>query len=298
MEKKVTAIGEILFDIYPGYKKLGGAPFNFLYHVWKLNGQGNFVSRIGNDDEGKEILDILKQKNFDTTFIQLDTEHKTGAVYVELDDNKVPDFKIVENRAYDFIESTGTLEELVEEKTGLLYIGTLAQRNDVSRNTIQNLLTNNVKCFYDINIRQNFYSTEILEKSLSASNVVKLNRDELKLINDLLIKSDFDTVQSAQKIRDKFNLDILCVTLGGEGAYLFSADSRSQYSAKVDDIVDTVGAGDAYAAMLCTGYLKGFNLDRINKLASEFAAEICRIEGAIPGDDNFYTNFREKIENG
>lgn len=298
MNKQVTAVGEILFDVYPGYKKLGGAPFNFIYHVSKLTGHGNFVSRIGDDEQGKEILKIINERGFDAAYIQIDSEHKTGTVQVKLDEKKVPDFKIIENRAYDYIELNDKIEKLVSENTDLLYFGTLAQRNKTSRNTIRNLIKKAVKRFCDINIRQNFYSPEILSNSLVNSEVVKLNEDELKLVNDLLMQEPFDLKKTAGKVVSKFNLDILCVTLGGDGAYLFSHEDQSHHSVKVDNIVDTVGAGDAYAAMLCIGYLGNFTLEKTNKLATEFAAEMCKIKGAVPENDNFYNNFREKINNG
>ncbi|HET54200.1 MAG TPA: carbohydrate kinase [Ignavibacteria bacterium] len=296
MKLKITAIGEILFDVYPTQKKLGGAPFNFFYHVWKLTNDGKFISRIGNDNEGKEIIEFLEKQQFDTNYIQIDDSVNTGVVNVQLDENKIPAFEIIENRAYDFIEHRPELDELIE-KSDLLYFGTLAQRNETSRNTIRTLIEKSKKVFCDINIRQNFYTKEIIHKSLQASSAVKLNADELALINDLLIGNDYELKKTAYEIIDKYNLDLLCVTLGSGGSYLFNRKEESFHKTEVNNIVDTVGAGDAYAAIMSLGYLLNWEIEKTNKLASEFAAEICTIKGAVPTEDNIYNNFIEKIKN-
>jgi len=296
MKLKITAIGEILFDVYTTKKKLGGAPFNFIYHVWKLTHDGKFISRIGNDNEGKEIIEFLEKQQFDTNFIQIDDSVNTGEVNVQLDENKIPTFEIIENRAYDFIEHRPELDELIK-KSDLLYFGTLAQRNETSRNTISTLTQNAKKVFCDINIRQNFYTKEIIHKSLDTSSAVKLNADELALINDLLIGNDYELKKTAYEIIEKYNLELFCVTLGSEGSYLFKGNEESFHKTEVNNIVDTVGAGDAYAAMMSLGYLMNWEIEKTNKLASEFAAEICTIKGAVPADDSIYNNFIEKIKN-
>ncbi len=296
MKLKITAIGEILFDVYPTYKKLGGAPFNFIYHVWKLTNNGKFISRIGNDNEGKEIIEFLEKQQFDTNYIQIDDSVNTGSVNVNLDDKKVPTFDIIENRAYDFIEHRPELDDLIK-KSDLLYFGTLAQRNETSRNTISTLTQNAKKVFCDINIRQNYYTKEIIHKSLEASSAVKLNVDEFELINGLLIGNDYELKKTAYKIIDIYNLDLLCVTLGSEGSYLFKGNEESFHKTEVKNIVDTVGAGDAYAAIMSLGYLMKWGIEKTNQLASEFAAEICKIKGAVPTEDNIYNNFQEKIKN-
>ena len=172
--KNITSFGEILFDVYPGKKTLGGAPFNFIYHIKKLTGSGNFISRIGDDDLGKKILSLADSNKLGN-YIQIDNEHLTGVANANLDKNKIPHWQIELNRAYDFIENNAAIESLVEKKSDCLYFGTLAQRNEKSRNTIRELFDKNIKYFCDLNIRQNFYSREIIESSLTASNAVKLN---------------------------------------------------------------------------------------------------------------------------
>ena len=295
--KKITSIGEILFDVYPENKKLGGAPFNFIYHIIKLTGKANFVSRVGNDESGNEILQILKDKKISTDFIQIDQEHRTGIARTTLNEKKIPTFVIEENCAYDFIELTDSLEKLILEDTGCLYFGTLAQRNEISRETIQKLAESNVKCICDLNIRQKFYSQEIIEKSLNAADVLKLNEDELALVNDLILKTEYNSTKIAKKLVEVFNLELLCVTKGSAGAVLYTGVEENLYKINNEEVVDTVGAGDAYASLLCLGYLKNWNIAKINKLASEFANEIVKVEGALPDNDKVYETFKEAILN-
>ena len=297
MNNKITAIGEILFDVYPGYKKLGGAPFNFLYHVWKLTGNGTFISKIGDDEEGEEIIKLLGNQEFDTSKIQIDYEYPTGIVNVELNENKIPTFEIVENRAWDFIEFNEEIKNGVVN-SDLLYFGSLAQRNNRSRKTIQECVELNTKKFCDLNIRQNFYTEEIIRFSLNKSSVVKLNSDELELVYKLDFNKDSEIEETAKLILDKYNIDLLCVTLGEEGALLFNNKEVSHHKEKVKTIIDTVGAGDAYAAMLAIGFLNDWHLEQTNKIASEFSAAICEVKGAIPFDDKLYNKFRDKIKNG
>lgn len=291
--KKITSIGEILFDVYPEGKKLGGAPFNFIYHIIKLTGKSNFVSRVGNDLDGNEILEILKNKNVSTEFIQIDQKHRTGIAKTTLNEKKIPTFIIEKDRAYDFIELTDSLEKLISEHTDCLYFGTLAQRNKQSRETIRHLSEKDVKCICDLNIRQDFYSPEIIETSLKAANVLKLNEDELELVNKLVLKTEYDSSKTARKLLEIFNIELLCVTKGSSGAVLYSGNKENFYKINNNKVVDTVGAGDAYASLLCIGYLKNWNIEKCNKLASEFANEIVKVEGALPDDDKVYDSFKK-----
>ena len=296
--KRVTSIGEILFDVYPDGKTLGGAPLNFIYHVIKMTGRGSFVSCVGNDNNGNEIRNILKQRHIDDRFVQTDLLHPTGAAVPHLNEDKVPVWEIETGRAYDFIELSKELEDLVKNKTDCLYFGTLAQREEVSRNTIQSLFNEDeVIYFCDLNIRQKFYTEDVLEKSLNAAHVLKLNTDELKIVNDMFLRAEYNINDTSLKIKEKFGIELLCVTKGSEGAVLFGSEGKSEYSHKVDDIVDTVGAGDAYAAVLCVGYLNGWDIGKINKIASEFASEIIKVNGALPDDDTIYRKFEELIKN-
>jgi fructokinase len=296
--KRITSIGEVLFDVYPDGKRLGGAPFNFIYHIIKLIGKANFVSKIGNDQNGDEILQLLLERNISSEFIQIDKDHKTGIAKTKLNEKKIPEFIIEENVAYDFIELTSPIEKLISEKTDCFYFGTLAQRSEKSRNTVQKLAANpNVKCICDLNIRQNYYSPRIIEQSLSAADVLKLNEDELALVNKLVIKSEVNKAEAVGKIMRSFNIELLCVTKGSSGAVLYKDGRENYYNIKNDKVVDTVGAGDAYASMLCIGYLMNWDIEKINKLASEFANDIVKVKGALPEDDAMYKPFKKIIMN-
>ncbi len=295
---KITSIGEILFDIYPGEKNLGGAPFNFIYHINKISGGGNFISSVGNDYLGSNIRSFFTANNIEDKFLQTVENRPTGKAVANLDGKKIPHWKIEEETAYDYILSRNEIEELINDGTDCLYFGTLAQRSEVSRSTIQSLFGNQIKYFCDLNIRQNYYSKDIIEKSLAAANVLKLNYDELNLINNLLLKEKFEIVSLAKYISSKYGIDLICITLGEDGAVLFKDENTDRYKVHVDNIVDTVGAGDAYAAVLCLGYLNDWDISKINKLACFFAAEITRIDGALPKDDAVYEKIRNEFKDG
>lgn len=295
--KNVTAIGEILFDVYPEGKKPGGAPFNFIYHTIKLTGKGNFVSRVGADDPGNELIDYLGENKISSEYIQRDDIHKTGAARTTLNEDKIPHFAIDDESAYDFINLSPGLEMLISEKTDCLYFGTLAQRNPVSRKTIQTLAGEKVKCFCDLNIRQKYYTKDLIEQCLRTSDVLKLNEEELELVESIFIGQYGTRRDSAIKIREAYNIDLLCITMGSEGAVLYRGEEENEYKISPANVVDTVGAGDAYASMLCLGYLNNWGLRKTNMLASEFAGEIVGIDGALPGDDKIYETYRLKIRN-
>ncbi|MGE5431957.1 MAG: carbohydrate kinase family protein [Syntrophomonadaceae bacterium] len=300
MKKKenlsVVSIGEVLFDVFPCCRWLGGAPFNFIYHIKKLLGQGYFISSVGNDDSGREILEKMKRNGIPLDFVETDPLHPTGAAIVEVDKNGDPHFVIKEDCAYDFISITPEINEFMQRSAGMLYYGSLAQRNSISRESIQSLWGREIKYFCDINIRQQFYNAEIVSSSLKAADVLKVNLSELQLISELLY-GEFSEMDSAvlRLIKD-FSIDLLCVTMGAEGAVLYKDGEKDTCKASVSQIADTVGAGDAYSAILAIGYLHGWPVKRINGIATEFASSLCQIEGALPKDDEFYDDYKMLID--
>lgn len=293
--KKITAFGEILFDIYPDSKNLGGAPLNFIYHINKLVGSGKIISRVGSDILGREAIDFLKSNGVSADTIQTDSNQLTGTATVVINKNGVPSFTIEENRAFDFISVDEEAINIVEDETECLYFGTLAQRSKVSRNTLLTLLNRDIRYFYDVNIRQKFYSQKILAESLDAANAVKLNLDELKLLNKIFLQKDFDLLTSSKILMQKFNIDLLAVTKGEDGSVLLDGKKTDEHKTKVQNVIDTVGAGDAFASIFCIGYLNNWELKKINRLANEFAAEICQINGALPKDDKIYEKYGKEI---
>ena len=293
---KIISIGEVLFDCFQDQKVIGGAPFNFFYHIYKLTNNAEFISSLGNDEDGKSIISFFKKNRISTNYIQIDEEHPTGLVDIKVDKNGNPTFAIIPNCAYDFIELTPAIKELIESDTILLYFGTLAQRNDVSRKTIQSLLNKDIKYFCDINLRANYYSREILAESFKKVNVLKLNIYELKIVSELFLSCSFELQSSAFELRRKFDIDLLSVTLGEGGALLIDKFGMDEYKYLAKEVVDTVGAGDAYSAILCLGYLNKLPIKRINFLANKFASYICSIRGAIPQSDEVYKNFKEELK--
>lgn len=295
--KKIAAFGEILFDVYANSKNLGGAPLNFIYHINKLIGSGKIISRVGKDELGNEALNFLRSKGLLTNAIHIDSEHETGVANITLDEKGVPTFIIEQNRAYDFINIDEDKTVDILKDVGCLYFGTLAQRNDISRNSLQTLFNKPIKYFCDVNIRQNFYTQEILSSSLTAADVVKLNLDELKLMDNLFLGGEFDVHNGSKKLMEKFGIEMLAVTKGTDGSSLFKGDDTDSNKPEQGSVVDTVGAGDAFASILCLGYLNNWELGKINKLANEFAGQICMINGALPKDDTFYTRFKQELQN-
>ncbi len=292
MSYKITAIGEILYDLYPDKKRLGGAPFNFIYHIWKILGKANFISSVGKDDNGKEILDYLSKIGFDTELISIDENHPTGIVKVYLDENNVPHFTISSECCYDFLTLNDKAIKTIEQETDILYFGTLSQRSEISRRTIQSLFGKDIKYFCDLNLRHNFFSEEMIKEALYVSNVVKTNYEEFSKIKKILNINLSDRL-AVENICSLYDIDLISITLGSDGAILYDKNEFSKYKIEIKKVVDTLGAGDAFASILCIGYLAKMDLNTINKLSNEFAAEICMIEGAIPSEDSVYEKYRK-----
>lgn len=294
----ILAVGEILFDMLPEGRRLGGAPFNFAYHIHRLNGPLRFLSRIGNDPEGREIEDFLNAVQFPLDDLQRDQEHPTGRVHVTLDAQGSPQFEILPGVAYDYIVSTASLERFVAQECRLIYFGSLIQRTGQGAATLQRILKNRgpeTKCLFDVNLRPDCWNADTLNGSLRDTDLLKLNRDELQILADInAIGGDIDAAVAALMAR--FQIEVVALTLGGQGSCLFTAEGRHD-GQPVGEIAvkDTVGAGDAFAAMLAIGYLHGWPADRILTSASHLAAAVCGIAGATPTDDTFYDTLQETL---
>ncbi len=289
----ILAIGEILYDIFPEYKRLGGAPFNFAFHLKNLGMPVCFVSRIGNDTEGRKVIKFLQQNDLKSKNIQLDDRHRTGKVIIELNAKGVPEFNILPDVAYDYIEFNTSIASLLNANTRLIYFGTLAQRSEYGFKTIQQILEqrhHTTKCLYDINLRPHCFTKQIIVDSLRQCDVLKLNNEELEILKQM-----FDFKKSSRSFVEhlmiKYCLEMLSLTKGNNGSELFTVDKHFQTQpAQLDNIVDSVGAGDAYTAILSIGYINKWPLELILEKATEFAARICEIKGAIPIDTTFYTS--------
>lgn len=288
----ITAFGEILYDVYPERELLGGAPFNFLYHIRALTGSGTIISRIGNDDRGSAIREFLNRHAIGQEFLQIDLHHPTGTAVVALSDAGIPSFTITEESAYDFIEQTPDADAALTN-CEMLYFGTLAQRSEVSRSTLYALSQNAARCFFDVNLRQEYYSTEVLQRSLVLADIVKLNAEELHTIHSLFFSAPYSLDRSASELLSHFSLTHLAVTLGEDGSWIYTPESHDFHRTTVPHVRDTVGAGDAFAAMMCLGIMREWPLKHIHELASAFSADICGIDGALPASDDFYEQYRK-----
>ncbi|MGD8781872.1 MAG: carbohydrate kinase [Ignavibacteria bacterium] len=291
----IISIGEILFDVYTNSKTLGGAPFNLIYHVWKFTGNAKFISRIGNDENGDEILQRLEKISFDTRLIQIDDNRPTGIVNVLLDHDGIPSYDIIENVAYDFIEYNSQIKNELSSNS-LVAFGTLAQRNNVGRETIHKIFESDAALFCDLNLRQNYYDRELIETLLKQCHILKINEDELKVIDDLILKTgEENQIDLSIELLKKYDLKLLALTLGREGAVLFDGEKYSKEKSSPVEIVDTVGAGDAFSSIVCIGYSKGWEPEKIITTAVSFAADICKINGAIPNNDEIYNKYTDLI---
>lgn len=291
--KNITAFGEILWDVYPDKKRLGGAPFNFIYHVWKILGYANFISSVGNDENGKEILSCLGTIGFNTKNFIVDEEHPTGTVQVVLDENKAPRFTPTYNCCYDFVKLADQMMKLLLQETDLIYFGTFSARSETTRETLFSMLNNpDKKYFCDLNLRHDFFTKDLIEQALHSVNVLKVNDTELSKLKELFnLPATYN--EACSSLLNKFDIDLIGLTLGEKGAFLFSKNESDYYFSEPTQIVDTLGAGDAFAAILCLGYLKQIPLVQINQLANEFALEICKVNGALPNDNSLYQKHQE-----
>lgn len=280
----VVGLGEILWDVLPDGKQLGGAPANFAYHSRVLGSNAVIVSCIGSDEPGKEILNTLKNLELSADHIAIDPAHPTGTVTVALDQQGKPDYEIHENVAWDFIPASPNLIALASQADAVCF-GTLSQRSEASRKTIRKFLeATRPGCIrvYDINLRQHYYSKQIVDDMLKHAEVLKLNDEELPVVAKMLdITGDEDTL--LQTILKCYALRLIVLTKGSEGSVLF-ADGEKSVSKPSDqiEIADTVGAGDAFTAAVTTGLLHGKGLDEINKFANRLAAFVCTQKGATP----------------
>ncbi len=293
----IVSIGEILFDIFPKYRRIGGAPFNFAFHLQSLGFATHFISRIGEDEKGREILGFLKERNFDSDSIQIDEDHKTGEVQVALDAEGNARFHIVEDVAYDHVACTDAVRTLMAE-ADIVYYGSLIQRSPGGFRQVREMLDSRgrkTRCLYDVNFRPGCYDETIVRASLDPCTILKLNGDELSIIQEMLDVPG-DTETAVRRLMDDYDLEMTALTMGGEGSRLYTREGR--YLAAPSEnlsIVDTVGAGDGFTSILAAGCLSGWDGDRILRLATRFASSICEIEGAIPEDADFYAPFRSRF---
>lgn len=277
----VVGLGEILWDVFPERKVLGGAPANFAYHVSQFGFNGYAVSAIGGDLLGKEILANLQQKGLN--YLIETTDFPTGTVQVSLNKAGVPQYEILENVAWDNIPFTARTENLAKN-TRTACFGSLAQRSAVSRTTIRQYLENMPKDslkIFDINLRQQFYTKELIHESLELANMMKINDDEILIVADLYGWSG-EEQDICKHLLDEYKLDMLILTKGTQGSFVFTPRQTSFQSTPKVHVADTVGAGDSFTAAFVAAYMHGERIEDAHQLAVEVSAYVCQQHGAMP----------------
>lgn len=278
----IVGLGECLWDCFEDYRRLGGAPTNFAYYAGQLLGMEHavVVSAIGNDELGNETLAELDKLNMNHLLPKL--QHPTGQVRVTVSDG-IPSYDIVEQMAYDFIPWTAELEALAK-RTRLVCFGTLAQRHTVSQETAMRFLdTVPDDCLkvFDINLRQHFYSQEVIAQSLQRCNILKLNDEELPEVCHLFGLEDKDPEDSCRAIMAHWHIGTVIYTCGANGSYAFTPKETSFMATPKVDVKDTVAAGDSFGAAFCCAQLNRLPLPQCHRLAVQLSAHVCTHPGAI-----------------
>jgi fructokinase len=279
----LVGLGEILWDMLPEGKKLGGAPANFAYHAQELGAEGLVVSCVGNDELGTEILDLVEQLGLNGDYIAVDGEHPTGTVTVKLDENGKPDYTIHENVAWDYIPFSKRLSGLAPTVDAVCF-GSLCQRCEVSGQSVREFLAaTKPDCLriFDINFRQSYFNVEIVKALLEVSNVLKINDEELPVLARMLGITGTER-EILAGLTERFSLKLIALTKGDKGSCLFTAGKISDHPGFPVEVADSVGAGDSFTAAMTVGMLQNKGLDDINEHANRVASFVCSQPGATP----------------
>ena len=286
----VIGLGELLWDVFPKGKELGGAPANFAYMTSLLGDQGIVASRVGSDALGRTAGRRLERIGLRSKYLQIDTKYPTGTVKVQVDPAGQPTFEIAESVAWDFFEWTPEWQRLASTADAVCF-GSLAQRSSQSRATIRSFLKEvgrGTTRVFDVNLRQAFYSADTLAESMKLTDIVKLNQEELPVVVKLLGHTFQDDERAARWLRDSYNLRIVCVTRGARGSLLVSGNDVSEHPGCRVVVADTVGSGDAFTAALVYHYLRRGSLATLNEAANRMGAWVASQTGATPPRDDYY----------
>ena len=284
MSDVIVGMGEVLWDMLPEGKKIGGAPANFAYHVSQYGFDGCVVSAVGDDKLGNEILESFNNRRLN--YLIQRVPYPTGTVQIELDEAGIPCYEIKENVARDNIPFTVDLEKLAK-KTRAVCFGSLAQRNTVSRETINRFLdvmsdaAGQYRVF-DVNLRQGFYDKEILCNSMKRCNILKINDEELVAVSRMFEYPGIDLEDKCRALLSEYGLEILILTCGVNGSYVFTRENVSFVNTPKIEVADTVGAGDSFTATFISAILKGKSIREAHELAVEVSAYVCTQNGAMP----------------
>lgn len=282
----VVGLGEVLWDLFPAGRQLGGAPFNFTFHCHQLGHASAMVSRVGADELGREIRQTMRGLGLSDLYLQEDADHPTGTVTVVLDDRGQPAFTITPDVAYDYLAWDDRLESLFARARAVCF-GTLVQRGPMARETVRRALAaaRAAVVVYDVNLRQHFYSREVIDASLHASRWVKLNEDELVVLRDLLSLSGPTPAALLADLRHRYELEVAALTRGERGCLVQSDAEEIDVPGTPVRVIDTVGAGDAFTAGLLACFLEGRPLADAAVFANRLAARVAASAGGTPRID-------------
>lgn len=282
MKHYIVGIGEALWDLFPEGKKIGGAPANFAYHMSQFGFESIVVSAVGKDADGDEIIANFTEKGLLQQIERVD--FPTGTVRVEVDEKGVPKYEICEGVAWDHIPFTAALEEIARSTKGVCF-GSLAQRHPVSHDTILRFIEQmpaaSVKIF-DINLRQHYYTEELIRKSLEKCTILKINDEEIITLGKLFDYSETEMEAIALRLLQEYALDLVILTCGSVGSYVFAKEGRSYLDTPRVEVADTVGAGDSFTAAFCASLLKGDSIEAAHRKAVAVSAYVCTQAGAMP----------------
>lgn len=280
----VVGLGELIWDMLPAGKQLGGAPTNFAYISSLLGHPSIVASRVGSDALGREAVERLRRMRLNTEYLQLDENHPTGTVGVSVDERGEALFQMNECSAWDYLEWTDEWKELAS-RADVVCFGTLGQRERQARETILRFLERmrlDALRIFDVNLRHTFFTTEMLQESLGLATMVKLNQDELKTITHMLRLEELDEVALAHQLIERFKLALVAITRGEHGSILITSEAATAHPGFRVEVVDTIGAGDAFTAALAHFYLRGAKLEIISEAANRMGSCVASRAGATP----------------
>lgn len=283
----MVGLGEVLWDLLPSGKVLGGAPANFAYMTSVLGDEGVVASCVGNDPLGHEARAMMDELGLNTSYLQLDPDHETGTAVVAIDGGGQPTFTIKPSVSWDFLQWTPEWHEL-SRRADVICFGSLAQRFPQSAATIGSFLQNASKTVLricDANLRQSFYDEDVLRRSFQQADIVKLNEQELLQVSYLLKLGIGGEEDLAKRLLRECQLKLVCITRGARGSLLVSKEETVEHKGFRVKVVDAVGAGDAFTACLAHHYIRGNSLEEISETANRFASWVATQKGATPPID-------------
>ncbi|GGE62596.1 fructokinase [Pedobacter psychrotolerans] len=287
MKKTVISIGEILWDVFPEGKKAGGSSMNVALNLHKQGINSKFISAVGDDESGKELIEFLKAQNFESDLIQIN-DLPTSTVEVKLDESHQATYTIVEPVAWDAINLNDHALEAVKQGDAFVYCS-LTCRNEKSKDTILALLKQAKLKIFDINLRPPFYTIETLKTLLGEANILKVNEHELVYLKDELALTGNTDEQLLKQLSLNFNIEIICLTVGEKGAYVLQDGHLYHHKGYQVEVADTVGAGDSFLATFISSYLNGYPINTVLDRACKVGAFVASQHGANPdyGDEVF-----------